>query len=218
MPLLLRAWAAQPALSVASGRPSLPAHVRAEANLGLVRLALSRRFSFLLADESRRADAFTYGYLGLVRAAEKFDPAWGVAFSSYAVPTIESYVLRFLALERRQARLPTVPLETPLGAAEDFRLEDTVADPQAETPGAALLERDGFEQMLAPLPLPHRAVLRALYADGQTMEEVGAARGVTKQRIEQIHKEALRRLRRAKSRNRPITGAAETGTPADRWS
>jgi DNA-directed RNA polymerase specialized sigma subunit len=70
MPALLSA------LFVASGRPSLPAHVCAEANLGLVRLALSRRFSFLLANESRRADAFTYGYLGLVRAAEKFDPAF----------------------------------------------------------------------------------------------------------------------------------------------
>jgi RNA polymerase sigma factor (sigma-70 family) len=130
-----------------------------------------------------------------------FDPAWGVAFSNYAVPTIESYVLRFLALEKRQARLPTVALEMPLGNGGDGgRLEDVVADPQAETPGAALLERDGFEQMLAPLRPPHRAVLRPLYADGQTMEEVGLARGVTKQRIEQIHKEALRRLPRAVSR------------------
>ncbi len=61
--------------AVVSGRPRTAAHQRAEENKSLIWFILQRRFSFVLADADRLADAYSAAYIALVRAAENFDPA-----------------------------------------------------------------------------------------------------------------------------------------------
>ena len=63
-----------------------------EANLGLVH-AIVRRFQGRGAD---REELFQVGQIGLFKAVRDFDPAYGVAFSTYAVPKIEGEIRRFL--------------------------------------------------------------------------------------------------------------------------
>lgn len=41
-------------------------------------------------------DLFGYGCMGLLKAVDRFDPAYGVRFSTYAVPVIMGEVRRFL--------------------------------------------------------------------------------------------------------------------------
>ena len=41
-------------------------------------------------------DLFQYGCLGLLKAIDRFDPSFGTAFSTYAVPVILGEVRRFL--------------------------------------------------------------------------------------------------------------------------
>ncbi len=41
-------------------------------------------------------DLFQYGCMGLVKAVDRFDPAYDVAFSTYAVPVIMGEIRRFL--------------------------------------------------------------------------------------------------------------------------
>lgn len=61
-------------------------------NLPLVR-HLVRRFQ----DRGREYDdLFQYGCLGLLKAIDRFDPSFGTAFSTYAVPVILGEIRRFL--------------------------------------------------------------------------------------------------------------------------
>ena len=61
-------------------------------NLPLVR-HLVKRFQ----DRGREYDdLFQYGCLGLLNAIDRFDPAFGTAFSTYAVPVILGEIRRFL--------------------------------------------------------------------------------------------------------------------------
>lgn len=80
---------------VVSGQAKAPAHILAAANAGLVLHILSRRFLFL-TDPTAKAEAYTMGYLGLVRAAERYDPGKGYTFASYACDFIHGYILHHL--------------------------------------------------------------------------------------------------------------------------
>lgn len=61
-------------------------------NLGLVK-SLIHRFSNRGYDKD---DIFQLGCIGLVKAIHKFDPSYGVRFSTYAVPMIIGEIKRFL--------------------------------------------------------------------------------------------------------------------------
>ncbi|HHW13936.1 MAG TPA: sigma-70 family RNA polymerase sigma factor, partial [Firmicutes bacterium] len=65
-------------------------------NLRLVRSVVVR-FRNAGAEEE---DLFQLGCLGLVKAVDRFDPARGVAFSTYAVPYITGEILSFLRAHR----------------------------------------------------------------------------------------------------------------------
>jgi len=63
-----------------------------EDNLPLVR-AVCRRF---YGRGVEAEDLFQTGCVGLIKAARRFDPAYGVRFSTYAVPVIMGEIRRFL--------------------------------------------------------------------------------------------------------------------------
>ena len=63
-----------------------------EENLALVHYVL-RRFRDRQAEYE---DLFQYGCMGLIKAIDRFDEAYGVRFSTYAVPVIMGEVRRYL--------------------------------------------------------------------------------------------------------------------------
>ena len=182
-------------LPVVSGRPRSPAHARVEANLGLVRSVLSRRFSAILSDPERREDAYVEGTLALARAAERYDPSQGTAFSTYAVACIEGAILRFLAQERRHSRLPTLSLDAPVGDDDGNCLHEQIEDKTADLPGERLFSQAGFSGLLSDLPPLHRRLMDGLYAEGRTLEDMARELRITRTRGAQIHATALRRIR-----------------------
>jgi RNA polymerase sigma factor (sigma-70 family) len=120
------------------------------ANYGLIHL---------VAQAYRRAgiryeDLVQEGAMGLLRAAETFDPERGVRFGTYAVYWIRSKVQRFVEHQRRETnpfmagvesvtgedgkrhipRTRAVSLETPMDADGERTLGETVADPDDVTP------------------------------------------------------------------------------------
>jgi RNA polymerase primary sigma factor len=93
-------------------------------------------------------------------------------------------------------------LEMPVGAEEDSYLGDFIRDDTAPEPGDATSKQLLREQMgviLGSLSHRERRVLEMRFGlkDGQghTLEEVGKAFGVTRERIRQIEAKALRKLR-----------------------
>ena len=95
-----------------------------------------------------------------------------------------------------------VSLETPVGEEDDTHLEDFIRDEDAEEPldeaGRALLHRE-LSAVLHSLTPREEKVLEMRFGleDGQarTLEEVGRAFNVTRERIRQIEAKALRKLR-----------------------
>jgi RNA polymerase primary sigma factor len=101
----------------------------------------------------------------------------------------------------RVSQIP-VSLEKPIGDEDDSELGDFVADENVESPfetASDTLQREDVQRALAALPQRDREVLELRYGlNGRrpmTLEEVGAAFGVTRERIRQIENNTLKRLK-----------------------
>jgi RNA polymerase primary sigma factor len=100
----------------------------------------------------------------------------------------------------------TISLEQPIGDEEDFSLSDIIEDREAVVPGdaATRLMLDGaLRDALGHLTPREQDVVRLRFGleDGKirTLEEVGKAFGVTRERIRQIEAKTLAKLRRPES-------------------
>ncbi len=100
----------------------------------------------------------------------------------------------------RMAQLP-VSLEKPIGEEEESELGDFVQDEQAESPfdtASLSLRREDIQRALDSLPERERKVIELRFgltgAQPCTLEEVGRAFGVTRERIRQIENNTLKRL------------------------
>jgi RNA polymerase primary sigma factor len=100
----------------------------------------------------------------------------------------------------RMAQHP-VSLEKPIGEEEESELGDFVQDDAAESPydSATLsLRREDIERALGSLPERERKVIELRFGlNGEppcTLEEVGRAFGVTRERIRQIENNTLKKL------------------------
>jgi RNA polymerase primary sigma factor len=105
---------------------------------------------------------------------------------------------------RRVVRVVQEPvsLDSTVGDGSDSQLGDFVADARAIAPAEAVALshlREKMERMLATLSPREERVLRMRFGIGvradHTLEEVGQALAVTRERIRQIESKALRKLR-----------------------
>jgi RNA polymerase primary sigma factor len=100
----------------------------------------------------------------------------------------------------RIAQLP-ISLEKPIGEEEDSELGDFVEDETAESPfelASENLRRENVRRALDALPPREREVIEMRYGlkghQARTLEEVGRAFGVTRERIRQIENNTLKKL------------------------
>ena len=100
----------------------------------------------------------------------------------------------------RMAQQP-ISLEKPIGEEEDSELGDFVEDQTAESPfelAAEHLRRENLRRALATLPVREREVIEMRFGlTGErpyTLEEVGRAFNVTRERIRQIENHTLKKL------------------------
>ena len=101
----------------------------------------------------------------------------------------------------RVAQMP-VSLEKPIGDEEESELGDFVADETTEEPfdsATENLQREDIQRALDALPERERQVIELRYGlrghEPLTLEEVGRAFGVTRERIRQIENNTLKKLK-----------------------
>jgi len=129
-------------------------------------------------------------------------------------PTVEEIAEEMgLTVERireiqRTAQDP-VSLETPIGEEEDSHLGDFIEDTSAAQPAEKAEQsmiKEQLMQVLATLTPREEKVIRMRYGlddnRARTLEEVGQAFGVTRERIRQIEAKALRKLRHPKRKDK----------------
>ncbi len=127
-------------------------------------------------------DALHEGRIGLWSALRRYDPQRGTTFSTYAVPAIAHAVWRAVALENRlsDSNTPHIPF-------------DAGSDP-IETLDSAQINA-ALRNLAAQLPSRLRRIIVAHHGlDGsapQTFAAIGAALGVSRQRVHQLHVQAI---------------------------
>ncbi len=109
---------------------------------------------------------------------------------------------------QRTAQDP-VSLETPIGEEEDSHLGDFIEDTTAAQPAEKAeqsMVKEQLMQVLSTLTPREEKVIRMRYGlddnRQRTLEEVGQAFGVTRERIRQIEAKALRKLRHPKRKEK----------------
>jgi RNA polymerase sigma factor (sigma-70 family) len=136
-----------------------------------------------------RARAQLEGQTGRVPAAVEL--AAHLQMSEADIATLLRYVVE------------PVSLATPVGSEGDTELADVVADAGAPTPFELVADRmlgAEVERLLGSLGERERQILRLRYGldrgEPRTLEEVGAELNLTRERIRQIERNALAKLRR----------------------
>lgn len=186
-----------------------------ESNMGLV-ANVAHRYRWALRDGLELDDLMQAGAIGLMKAIERFDPSRGIAFATYAVWWIRHGIQReveshsstirkptYLRQECRRTGAPlpaqTVSADAPLGANEARSMLDVIAadDRSALDLADAESERRAVQAAMAALPERLRFVVRARFFREHTLEQVGTALGITRERARQLEVDALRRLGRS---------------------
>jgi RNA polymerase sigma factor (sigma-70 family) len=165
-----------------------------------IRQALQRG----LADKARtvRLPAHVFETLGKIRFVEL-----DLLQQLGREPTDEEVAVELgVSVERlreiKQAAQDVSSLDTPVGEDGDATLGDLVADEEAIDPAAtaaSAMSQTEIAQVLAALDARERAVLMWRFGmmDGEehTLEEIGEHFGLTRERIRQIEKKTLTKLR-----------------------
>ncbi len=200
-------------------------------------------------------DLINEGNLGLIKAAERFNPDRGFHFISYAVWWIKQSVLFAIQQKSHLIRLPLnrtadlrrleeaerfadnqehrstnyqslasvldmkledlnhlltmsrdhLSLDAPIGEGEDFSLGDNIPDREGAAPDSRMedleLKKD-IEGCLTDLTNRERRVLSMRFGLGGgpvlSLQKVGKTIGLSKERIRQIEKKAIRKIRTGK--------------------
>ena len=94
-----------------------------------------------------------------------------------------------------------VSLEKPVGEEDDSELADFVPDDMAESPfeiASEALRRENVGRVLSVLPRREREVIEMRYGitggRQRTLEEVGRAFNITRERVRQIENRTLKKL------------------------
>ena len=146
-------------------------------HLGLVRyLVLRVGIGSRLVDDS---EEFADGCVGLIAACKHFDPARGAQFATYASKAIFNRILSGRKRRSRSKKLPLCDLTEDNSPAVRDRGPDRI----------------DMNDLLDGLPRRDQVLLRRLYWENRTQEELAATSGLSRQAITLRHKNALQRLR-----------------------
>ncbi|MCX7677679.1 MAG: RNA polymerase sigma factor RpoD/SigA [Spirochaetes bacterium] len=197
-------------------------------------------------------DLINEGNMGLIKAAEKFDPDRGYHFISYAVWWIRQAIILAISqktslirlplnrtadiqkiekvhakLENKLGREPTpseiaeeldmdddeinhlrsisqdfISLDANLGDADDASILSLVEDSRIESPDKKVLDESlqaALENVLSELTEAEREIIKMRFGLGgykpMSLQQIGEEFNLSKERIRQIEKKAIRRLR-----------------------
>lgn len=140
------------------------------------------------------------GYLGLTKAAQSYDPAFGTKFNSYAGVCISNEIRTVMRRERKHDQTISLDIEIEGEDGTMGTLLDLIPDPDAD-PGSAfeVIEvTDRLHSALQKLPERDRYLLQVYYGFGfqraKTQSAMAKDLGVSRAYVSILRKRALSRL------------------------
>jgi RNA polymerase sigma factor (sigma-70 family) len=158
----------------------------------------------------RDSEQYADGWIGLTKAAQRFDPAGEATFATYAFKFVRGRIINGLRARRFGSRNgPAIPVRrfSEMGHDEeggDFAA--TVADRFAE---AGVVDvRDACERYMRGLHARTRRLVVRVVMNGWTMERAGAAeeKPIGAERVRRIVDKALAKMKRAADRDLSACG------------
>ncbi len=158
-----------------------------ERHEGLVRAVVERQWLLSVPYE----EALQAGRVGLWRAIMGYDPRRGTTFATYAYPAIMRYVWSAVKGEKRRKKRE-IGLE--ILVVYCYRTE-----PEASWEGEQQEIGDSLRALVKRLPKRLREVIQAYYGlegeECKTLQAIGEAMGITRERVRQLREEGLVWLR-----------------------
>lgn len=160
-------------------------------------------------------DLVAEGSLGLIRAAEKFNPERGTKFITYAVFWIKAYIqqairktscgIRFPATrfeEMKKWKMASLDKSIANKDDDDAALSDFIEDEKVPDPSVEICSKELVLQLEKSLEMlgerERHVVNRRFGLDGNkpmSLSQIGAQMGYSKETIRKIESNALRKLR-----------------------
>ena len=152
-------------------------------NLGLVKsLALRFRDRSLCGGRAvEYEDLVQIGTIGMIKAASSYDPSYGTAFSTYAVPLIIGEIRRFL---RDDGLLKVGRMTKKIGADIARRREEFIAE-------------HGREPHVSELAELWQKIIHLRFERELSQQQTGRILGLSQVKISREEKKILNRLRSA---------------------
>jgi RNA polymerase sigma factor (sigma-70 family) len=177
-------------------------------NMGLIRSIVAKTMRTFphLPSAYDRDDLESLGYIGLVQAAQTFDPERGAQFSTYAYRCIENQISGALTRARNR-QVQCISLDVLIGEEEDTPMEEQIFSKSSEYQDQAMKldaqttvidqeSHEALQEAVAKLPSPHDLIIKRMYFDGQALSDVARELRLSSQRVQFLHSRALRMLRR----------------------
>ena len=167
-------------------------------NMGYV-VTLARQYK---SDILSTDDLISEGSIGLMKAADKFDPSRGKPFVTFAAPYIRKSIEE--AISRVSGEMPVMSTDEslPVGSNNNFTLLNVLEDKDAPKTDHILEQgtlSDELAQAIGTLNEREQAVVRKFFGvdcQRMTMAEIGEELGLKRERIRQIRDKAMRKLRK----------------------
>lgn len=168
-------------------------------NLGYV-ITLARQYK---SDILTTDDLVNEGTIGMLKAAEKYDPQRGKPFVTFAAPYIRRSIEAAINMVQTNTTVRSTDESLPLGSKNNYTLLNVLEDKDAEKADVIVEEDMLSEDLLRYTNLLSERELRVVnlyYGIGyerQTMAEIGEVLGLKRERVRQIRNTAVRKLRKA---------------------
>ena len=169
------------------------------ANMGYV-VTLARQYK---SDILNTNDLVNEGAIGLMKAAEKYDPERGKPFVTFAAPYIRRSIEAAISKVNTDTDVRSSDESLPVGSRNNYTLLNVLEDVNAEK-ADAIVEEDSLNDDLVAcvdvLNEREREVVSRYYGlKGwrQTMAEIAEDMGLKRERVRQERDKAVRKLRRA---------------------
>lgn len=166
-------------------------------NLGYV-ITLARQYQ---SDILTTDDLISEGTIGMMKAAQKYDPERGKSFVTFAAPYIRQAIEQAISKLDTDTDVRSTDESLPRGSRNNYTLLNVLEDkgsPRADASVEQTLS-DNMLEGLSRLDERQQAVIKRYYGvncERQTMAEIAQEMGLKRERVRQIRNTALRKLKR----------------------